>query len=140
MAIKSSIASLVSGLLSSVLQVYRQFLSVATSDISKPAAIKFEVISVEQYQLRWCGSSKDEVRRKQSKNDRLNVPLYSTASNSYHPRRSYLSADHAAYRTAARPHSRSETSTPVSAFSFSIAALLTGLLELASPVLYIRLK
>jgi hypothetical protein len=56
MAIKSSIASLVSGLLSSVLQVYRQFLSVATSDISKPAAIKskakFEVISVEQYQLR----------------------------------------------------------------------------------------
>jgi hypothetical protein len=67
------------------------------------------------------------------------VSLHSTASQSYHTSRRYLSANRAAHDNAVRPYFWLFNSifTPFSAFSFSTAAVVKALL---ASVLHLRLK
>jgi hypothetical protein len=63
----------------------------------------------------------------------ITLSLHSTASHSYHTRRSYLSvhARRAEHRIPAKAYCLSVTFTPFSTFSLSIAAWVMGLLDVS---------
>ena len=65
----------------------------------------------------------------------ITLSLHSTASHSYHTRRSYLSvqARRAEHRIPAKAYYFSVTFTPFSTFSLSIAAWVMGLLDTSVP-------